>query len=46
MRKNVLYTKNTYILELLLNVTTAGIEALSVLGNKYVYAESKKSAAS
>jgi hypothetical protein len=35
MRKNVLYTKNTYVLRLLLSVVTAGIEALVVSGNKF-----------
>jgi hypothetical protein len=34
---SALYTKNMYILKLLLNVVTAGIEAL-VLGNKFLYA--------
>jgi hypothetical protein len=38
LRKNVLYTKNTYISKLLLNVLTAGIEALVVSGNKFLYA--------
>jgi hypothetical protein len=33
MRKKLLYTKNTFILELLLNVVTAGTEALVVSGN-------------
>jgi hypothetical protein len=41
MRKNVLYTKNIYILKLLLNVVTAGIEAL-VSGNKFSYAYVKE----
>jgi hypothetical protein len=38
MRKHVLYTKNTYILKLLLNIVTAGIEALVASGNKFLYA--------
>jgi hypothetical protein len=38
MRKNVLNTKNMYILKLLVNVVTAGIEELIVLGNKFLYA--------
>jgi hypothetical protein len=33
-----LYTKNTYILKLLLNVVTAGIEALVISGNKFLHA--------
>jgi hypothetical protein len=37
MRKNFLYTKNICILKLILNVVTAGIEAL-VSGNKFLYA--------
>jgi hypothetical protein len=43
MRKNVLYTKNTYILKLLLNIVTATIEAL-VLGISFCMLVSKKSA--
>jgi hypothetical protein len=39
------YTKNVYVLKLLLNVVTARIEALVVSGNKLLYALSKKSAA-
>jgi hypothetical protein len=38
MRKKLLYTKNTYIIQLLLNIVTAGIEALVVSGNKFLYA--------
>jgi hypothetical protein len=38
MRKKLLYTKNTYIRKLLLNIVTAGIEALVVLGNEFLYA--------
>jgi hypothetical protein len=38
------YVKNTYILKLLLNLVTAGIEAL-VSGNKFCMPVSKKSAA-
>jgi hypothetical protein len=34
MRKKLLYTKNTYILKLLLNIATVGIEAL-VSGSKF-----------
>jgi hypothetical protein len=41
--KNVLHTKNLHILKLLLNVVTAGIEALVVLGNKFCEPVSKKS---
>jgi hypothetical protein len=37
----LLYTKNKYILKLLLNVVTAWIEAL-VLGNKFLYAHVKE----
>jgi hypothetical protein len=33
----LLYTKATYILKLLLSVVTAGIEALVVLENKFLY---------
>jgi hypothetical protein len=36
--KKLLYTNNTYILKLLLNVVTAGIETLFILGNKFLYA--------
>jgi hypothetical protein len=35
--KRLLYTKNMYILKLLLNVDTTGIEAL-VLSGKFLYA--------
>jgi hypothetical protein len=35
---DVLYTKNMYILKLLLNVATARTEALVILGNKFLYA--------
>jgi hypothetical protein len=39
MRKKILlYTKNMYILKLLLNLVTAGIEALIILGNEFLYA--------
>jgi uncharacterized protein with ParB-like and HNH nuclease domain len=34
----LLYIKYTYTLKLLLNVVTAGTEALSVSGNKFLYA--------
>jgi predicted hydrocarbon binding protein len=34
--------KNTYVLELLLNVVTAGTETLTVLGNKLFYACGKE----
>jgi hypothetical protein len=44
-KKKYLYTKNTYILKLLLNVVTAGIEALVASGNKFCMPVSKKSAA-
>jgi hypothetical protein len=37
-KKNVLYTYNTYILKILLNVLTVGIEALVVSWNKFSYA--------
>jgi hypothetical protein len=44
MRKQILlYTKNMYILKLLLNVVTAGIGAL-VLGNNFCTPVSKKRA--
>jgi hypothetical protein len=38
--KNKFYyiQKNTYILKLLLNVVAAGIEALVILGNKFLHA--------
>jgi hypothetical protein len=36
-KKKLLYTKNTYVLMLLLNVITGGIEAL-VSGNKFLHA--------
>jgi hypothetical protein len=36
--KRILYIKITYILKLLLNVVTAGIEALVILENKFLYA--------
>jgi hypothetical protein len=36
-RKKLLYIKITYILKLLLNVVTAGIEILVVSENKYMY---------
>jgi hypothetical protein len=35
--KKILY-ENTYILKTILNVVTAEIEALVVLGNKFLYA--------
>jgi hypothetical protein len=39
MRKiNLLYTKNMYILKLLLNIVSAGIEALVILVTKFLYA--------
>jgi hypothetical protein len=37
-KKNLLYTKNKYILKLLPIVVTAWIEALVILGNKFLYA--------
>jgi hypothetical protein len=37
-KKILLYTKNKYILKLLLNVVTAWIEALVIPGNKFSYA--------
>jgi hypothetical protein len=38
MQKNIyIYTKNTYILKLLLNVVAAGIEALVVSRNTLLY---------
>jgi hypothetical protein len=43
---NLLYTKNMYILNLLLNVVTARTEALIIPGNKFCMPISKKSAAS
>jgi hypothetical protein len=36
--KKLLYTKNTYILRLLVNVVTPGIEAVVLSGNKFLYA--------
>jgi hypothetical protein len=46
MKKLLLYTKITYILKVLLNVVITGIEALIVLGNKFLFIYlSKKSAA-
>jgi hypothetical protein len=36
-KENLLYTKDTYILKLLLSIVTVGTEAL-VLGNKLLYA--------
>jgi hypothetical protein len=36
--KNYYMQKNTYMLKLLLSVVTAGIEALIVSGNKFLYA--------
>jgi hypothetical protein len=41
-RKNNYYVKNAYILKLLLNIVTAGTEALVVLGNKFLYAYVKE----
>jgi hypothetical protein len=39
MRKNILlYTKNKYILKLLLIIVTASIEAPVISGNKFLYA--------
>jgi hypothetical protein len=38
MRKNYYKQKNMYILKLLLNVVPAGIEALVISGNKFLYA--------
>jgi hypothetical protein len=37
-KKNVLYTKNTHIFKLLINIVTAEIEALIISGNKVLYA--------
>jgi hypothetical protein len=37
-RKLIIYKKSKYILKLLLNVVTAGIEALAIFGNKFLYA--------
>jgi hypothetical protein len=42
MRKNVLYTKNIYILKLLLNIVTAGTAALAISGNKVLYSSIKE----
>jgi hypothetical protein len=42
MRKSVLYMKNTYMLNLLLNVVTTGIEAHVILENKFLCASVKK----
>jgi hypothetical protein len=41
IRKKLLYTKNTYILKLLHNAGTSGIEAL-VSGNTFLYACAKE----
>jgi hypothetical protein len=38
MRQKLLYTKNTYILKLILRVVTGGTEPFTVLGNKVLYA--------
>jgi hypothetical protein len=38
---NLLYTRNMYILKLLLNIVTAGTQAL-VSGNKILYANVKE----
>jgi hypothetical protein len=37
-KKMLLYTKNTHILQLLLNMVTARIEALVASGSKFIYA--------
>jgi hypothetical protein len=37
-KRNVLYTKNTYILKPLLNVVTARTETLVILRSKFLYA--------
>jgi hypothetical protein len=37
MRKEILFTKNTYMLKLFINIVTIGNEAL-VSGNKFLYA--------
>jgi hypothetical protein len=37
MGEKLLYTTNTYILKLLLNIVTAGTELLVVSGNKFLY---------
>jgi hypothetical protein len=38
MRKKILYTKNMYILKLLINSVTTKIEALITSGNVFLYA--------
>jgi hypothetical protein len=38
MRKKMLYTKNMYILMLLLNIVTIRNEAHVIQGNKFLYA--------
>jgi hypothetical protein len=40
--KKLLYTKNTSIFQLLLNIVTARIEALVVSGTKFLYACAKE----
>jgi hypothetical protein len=42
--RKILYTKNMYLLKLLLNVVTAGIETLVMSGNKFCTPVSKKTA--
>jgi hypothetical protein len=37
-KKNVLCTKNTYMLKGLLSIVTTGIQALVILGNNFLYA--------
>jgi hypothetical protein len=37
MRKNLIYKRNTYILKLLRNTVTAGIEALVLSRNNFIY---------
>jgi hypothetical protein len=36
--KKLIYAKNMYVLKLLLNVVTAGVEALVISANKFLYA--------
>jgi hypothetical protein len=37
-KRNLIYTKNTYILKLLLHVVSARTEALVILGSKFLCA--------
>jgi hypothetical protein len=37
-KKELLYTKNTHMFKLLINIVAAKIEALIISGNKFLYA--------